>query len=405
VGNQFGIRNGIATEDAIFKLTNEILNALNNKAMAGSIFCDLEKAFDSVNHNILLSKLPYYGISGKAKLLLESYLQNRYQRVRITNSYLNSNIVSEWTKIKYGVLQGTILGPLLFLVYINDLPKAVERKALPILFADDTSILLTSPNNIQMQSDLNFVFEQLNKWFKSNQLFLNFDKTYFIQFSDKSECTSDTQIKYEDKQLSLANETKFLELFINNNLSWKTHIECIKSKLSSACYAMRLIKPFATINTLRIIYCSYSHCVMTYGLLFWRNSPEGIKIFRLQNKIIRIMTGCRLTDSCRKLFIDLEILPLPPQYILSLLLFMLRNKNQFLVNSKIHHIDTGQHANFHQPFVNVTKYQKGVYYLGVKVFNVLPSYIKTEFDNPKKFKVVLQKFLYKDSFYSLDGFF
>jgi len=108
VGNQFGFRKGIATEDAIFKLTNEILNALNNKAMAGSIFCDLEKSFGSVNHDILLSILPYYGISCKAKLLLESYLQNRYQRVHITNSYLNTNTVSKWTKIKYGVPQGSI---------------------------------------------------------------------------------------------------------------------------------------------------------------------------------------------------------------------------------------------------------------------------------------------------------
>jgi hypothetical protein len=149
---------------------------------------------------------------------------------------------------------------LLFLVYINDLPKAVEHKALPILFADDTSILLTSPNNIQMHSAINFFFEQLNKWFKSRRLFLNFDKTYFIQISNKSKCTSNIQIKYEDKQLSLANKTKFLGLFINNDLSWKTHVECIKSKLSSACYAASFVKPFVTINTLRIIYysCFYS---------------------------------------------------------------------------------------------------------------------------------------------------
>jgi len=152
---------------------------------------------------------------------------------------------------------------------------------------------------------------------------------------------------------------------------------------------MRLVKPFVTINTLRMIYCSYFHSVMTYGLLFWQNSPDSTKIFRLQKKIIRIMTGCRSTDSCRKLFINLEILPLPSQYILSLLLFMLRDKNQFLVNSEIHYIDTRQHANFHQPSVNMPKYQKGVCCLGVKVFNVLPSYIKTEFDNPKKFKVIL----------------
>jgi len=147
VGNQFGFRKGIATEDTIFNLRYEILNALHNKTMAGSIFCDLEKAFNSVNHDLLLSKLPYYGISDKAKLLLASYLLNRYQRVHIINSYLNSNTVSKWTKIKYWALQDSILGILLFLGYIIEVPKATNHTALPIIFADDTSILITSPNN------------------------------------------------------------------------------------------------------------------------------------------------------------------------------------------------------------------------------------------------------------------
>ena len=152
--------------------------------------------------------------------------------------------------------QGSVLGPLLFLVYINDLPKAIEHKALPILFADVTTILLTSPNIFQLQSDLNIVFEQINKWFKSNLLFLNLDKTHFIQFNNKGKCISTAQIKYEDKQISIVNETKFLGLYINNNLSWKTHIESIKSKLSLACYAMRSVKPNVTTNTLKLIYYS-----------------------------------------------------------------------------------------------------------------------------------------------------
>jgi hypothetical protein len=143
---------------------------------------------------------------------------------------------------------------------------------------------------------------------------------------------------------------------------------------------------------------------MTYGLLFWGNSPDSIKTFRLQKKIIRIMAGCRYRDSCRELFINLKILPLPSQYILSLLMFMIRNRSQFLVNSEIHHINTRQHTNFHTPSVIVAKYQKGVYYLGMKVFNALPSDIKTGFNN-KKFKVVPQKFLYENSFYSLDEYF
>ena len=178
MGNQFGFRKGTGTEDAIFKLTNEMLNALNNKTTAGSIFHNLEKAFNSVNHDLLLSKLPYYRISGLTKLLLKSYLQNGYQRVQIINLYLNSDKVSEWTKIKYRVPESSILDPLLFLVYITDLPKAIEHKDIPILFADDTSIVIISPNNIQFQSDLNAVFRQLNKWFKDNLLSLNFNRIF-----------------------------------------------------------------------------------------------------------------------------------------------------------------------------------------------------------------------------------
>ena len=169
---------------------------------------------------------------------------------------------------------------------------------------------------------------------------MNFDKTYFIQFTNKSICTSDIQIKYEDKQINIINETKFLGIFINNNLFWKTHIASSRSKLSSACYSIRSVKPYVTINTLKMIYYPYFHSVMTYGLLFWGNSPDSIQNFRLQKKIVRIMAGCRYRDSCRKLFINLEILPLPSQYILSLLMFMIRNRNQFLVNSEIHHINT-----------------------------------------------------------------
>jgi len=126
-------------------------------------------------------------------------------------------------------------------------------------------------------------------------LFLNFDKTHFIQFNNASKCTSVTEIKYEDEQRNIANETIFLGLYINN-LSWKTHIDSIKNNLSSACYVMRLVKPFVTAYTLKVIYYSYFHFIMTYGLILWGNSPDSVKIFRLQKKIIRIMMGCRSRD-------------------------------------------------------------------------------------------------------------
>ncbi len=187
---------------------------------------------------------------------------------------------------------------------------------------------LTSPNIIQVQSDLNKVFGQLNKCFKANLLSLNFNKTYFIQFISKSTCTSDIQITYEDQQIRTAIETKFLGLFINITLSRTTHIEHTQYFIPTL-QTMQPVKLYVSPSTLKMIYYSFFHSVMTYGLLFWAHTSDSIKIFRLQKKIIRIMMGCRSSDS---LFFNLEILPLPSQYILSLLLFMMKNRKQFMVS-------------------------------------------------------------------------
>ena len=125
---------------------------------------------------------------------------------------------------------------------------------------------------------------------------------------------------------------------------------------------------------------------MNYELLFWGSSTDSIKIFKLQKRIIRIMMGCRRKQSCRELIIKLGILPLSTQYIFSLLLFLNENKNLFAVNSTIYQYATRQQSNLHQPLANLSKYQKGICYLGVKVFNKLPPYIKEEGDNLRKFK-------------------
>jgi len=138
---QYGFRVGYRTDSATYRLTTEILNAMNNKLLVGGIFCDLEKAFDCVSHHILLSKFKFYGITDKDFQLYQSYLDNRFCRTAIYNDSESKNKVSYWARESHGVPQGSILGPLLFLLYLN-LPKIINKTSAPVIFADDTSILV-----------------------------------------------------------------------------------------------------------------------------------------------------------------------------------------------------------------------------------------------------------------------
>ena len=140
--------------------------------------CDLQKAFDCVNHEILLEKMKLYGISGTANKLMESYLENRYQRVPV-NNIKPHKLYSKWIHVKHGVPQGSVLGPLLFLIYINDLSLSTDKLASPILFADDTTTIISNAKPEEFQNNINLVVTEITHCFQSNLLTLNYSKTHY----------------------------------------------------------------------------------------------------------------------------------------------------------------------------------------------------------------------------------
>jgi hypothetical protein len=146
---QYGFRTN-STEKASYSLIHEILLAMNNKSAVGGIFCELRKAYDCVNHRVLLDKLKFYGITGKFHSIIKSYLERRYQKGNINNCTLNHNTSSNWMEIKHRVPQGSVLEPLFFLTYINDL-KLSNKNVKILLYADDRSIIMNSPNPYNYQ--------------------------------------------------------------------------------------------------------------------------------------------------------------------------------------------------------------------------------------------------------------
>jgi hypothetical protein len=180
--DQYGFRNNSTTNKASFRLINEIVLAMNNKLTVGGIFCDLEKAFDCVNHHILPTKLEHCGIVGVFKALITSYLNNRYQKVVLDNRKIHSSTSSKWNIIKHSVPQGSILGLLFFLLYVNDLPTVITNNAEVILYADDTSIIMSKSSLQELESNMNKQFIATNEWFKANLLSLNLKEliTYYL---------------------------------------------------------------------------------------------------------------------------------------------------------------------------------------------------------------------------------
>jgi hypothetical protein len=229
VNEQFGFREKLSTEMATYTHLNNVLSSLDRKNFVdvlfcdrknflGGLFCDLQKAFDCVNHNILWAKMEFYGISGIVNKLMRSYLENRYQRASVKDMKLN-NLTYKWEHVKHGVPQGSIWGPLLFLIYINDFSLTISKIANPILFADDTSIIVSNTNPEEFKSNISSVLIETINWCQSNFLKLNCDKTHFLQFLTKRHNEIKMQIISSNTIITNINSTKFLGLIIDSTLS------------------------------------------------------------------------------------------------------------------------------------------------------------------------------------------
>ena len=330
---QFGFRQQHSTNHAMLGITQKIQEAINNDQFAIGIFIDLQKAFDTVNHNILLNKLQHYGVRGTLNQWFQSYLSNRQQFVSLNGC--KSDILTT----KHGVPQGSVLGPLLFLLYINDLHVCIQNSS-TFHFADDTNLLFIPPKgtrNRNIVRKLNVDLKSLNHWLLANKISLNSTKTELITFKNKNKTIPKLNIKLNGIKLEPKPEIKYLGLIFDEHLTFKTQINIVNSKLKRANNLLAISRHFLPTNLLKQLYFAQFHSHLSYGCQIWGHKINNLsQTFLLQKKAVRLITFSSINSHTDPIFKEQEIIKLMDTITMYNTTFVHRTLNG---NSPLHFAD------------------------------------------------------------------
>ena len=393
---QFGFQTGKSTHMALIVLLDKISEALDWGECVIGVFLDFSKAFDTVDHSILLKKMHKYGIQGLALRWFEDYLYNRKQYVTY-NSYK-----SNYELIKCGVPQGSILGPLLFLLYINYL-SSVSEACFSILFADDTNMFITGHNVNEMCNQLNAGLFRVQEWLHCNKLSLNVLKTHYMIFTPRNKVVDDISIIIDSTKISRGYVTKFLGVQIDSQLSWKMHINYICKKLSKCTAILLKARKVLGKSCLTTLYYTFAYPYFIYCNHVWGNTYQTNleKLMVVQKKMVRIITGSPYRAHTEPLFYANRVLNVYDLNVNIVGVFMYQClfepvtdvfDDYFCTNRDIHGRETRNADALYVPYGRLDVRRSSIQIHGSDLWNTLPPYIHNS-ESSNVLKIRLRNYL------------
>lgn len=399
---QYGFRQNLSTSDAIDDIINTITKSLDGGNKCLAIFIDLQKAFDTIDHKILFKKLKKIGMSNTTLNLLISYMSERSQYVKIEKHK------SKPLPIKYGVPQGSVLGPLLFLIYINDICN-LNTNGKIISFADDTVILFNESEWVTTYKEAEHGLERLLKWLRQNSLTLNVNKTKYLTFSitARGQPNEEYALKLHDCQrinvtqschcptITHSRNIKYLGVEIDENLRWDSHINSITKKLTKLMYYFRNVRNILNKNDLYKVYYALCQSRIEYGIIGW-GSASNIhmkQLVKTQKVIIKIILKVPIRTPSKEIFKKFNVFSIIKLYSKNALL-KFKEKYEYLAEQHTYTTRTKSLNLLNIPKLNTSFGQKNHYFHAIKLYNALPIEIKNTVDM-EKFKKDIKLWLTK----------
>lgn len=392
--SQHGFRENMSVETASYQLLNFVYKELDEGKYVLSLMFDLSRAFDTVDAEFLRQKLYAVGIRGSMLQWISSYISSRKMVVK------HANVKSETKDIQMGVPQGSVLGPLLFMIYVNDLPSYISKGQVT-MFADDTTITIAAPTPEELSSNLICVRDELEAWCQRNNLILNNSKTVSLNFHVRKPLPTNFETLHN---IELSDTAKFLGTHLDSKLSWNKHIDFVCSKLNSAYFAILQMKSHINVEGLLSIYYGLAYSHVANNIVSWGIANNIQRVLIGQKRIIRLIFNKGRMESCRNVYIQNNILTVPSILLWKCALYVFKHKSNFKSVGGYHSYSTRHGNNLSTSLHKTSLFENSPDYNFIKIFNKLPVQLR-EMKGYYKFKKQTKHFFIEKAFYSTQEYF